>query len=187
MAIQKVNYEKRGDQYVPVDGEITYVGCVVSLREMNGYHDSDFYALVWDAESDTFKEVYYDSTRFPQQGHAWVDATEEVKQRYRNYLAEKERKYREEREKEVIAEREKWMHDTGLTEEQFWKLVEAVGETAFREGFYPLLKTHKAGRFKSAFRKSLAEQVMKWVNGESEYRSPLSGKQIDMLYTSRMG
>jgi len=56
----------------------TYVGLVVSMFEENGYHDSDFFAMVWDAETKSLKRVLYDTTRGAMYGGACVDATPEV-------------------------------------------------------------------------------------------------------------
>jgi hypothetical protein len=56
----------------------TYVGLVVSLFEENGSWDSDFFAMVWDAESKSLKRVMYDTTRGAMYGSASVDATPEV-------------------------------------------------------------------------------------------------------------
>jgi hypothetical protein len=58
----------------------TYVGCVIELREVNGYDDSDFYARVWDDESQSIKRVEYATTRAATYGNsAFVDLTPERK------------------------------------------------------------------------------------------------------------
>lgn len=65
-----------------------YAGCVVSLREMNGYDDSDFYATVYDAAEDKFKEVCYASTRgWTYPNNAVIDASAEVMEKYAAHLA----------------------------------------------------------------------------------------------------
>ena len=57
----------------------TYVGKVLETYEENGYHDSDFYAVVWDDETDSLIHKKYDTTRFYSNGYgAKIDATEEV-------------------------------------------------------------------------------------------------------------
>ena len=59
--------------------EVSYVGAVLSLREMNGYNDSDFYAGVWDSESEEIKSVQYATTRgWTYANGAVCDATDEV-------------------------------------------------------------------------------------------------------------
>jgi hypothetical protein len=57
------------------DGSRRYEGAVLSTYERNSYHDSDFYAVVWDAESGTVEHVLYDSTRGYVNMAAEVDAT----------------------------------------------------------------------------------------------------------------
>ena len=47
--------------------------------EENGYHDSDFYAVVWDDEQNCLLHKQYATTRFYSNGFgAEVDATSEV-------------------------------------------------------------------------------------------------------------
>jgi hypothetical protein len=66
--------------YDPLYMETTYVGCVLSVREMNGYDDSDFYATVWDEETESVKEIMYASTRsWTYPNGAKVDATPDVR------------------------------------------------------------------------------------------------------------
>lgn len=68
-----------------------FEGATLSLREANGYNDSDFYALVWNAEKGAPEEINYDTTRFAGGGSAFVDATDEVKAAYAAYLAHQRR------------------------------------------------------------------------------------------------
>lgn len=70
----------------------THEGCVVAVGEHNGYHDSDFYATVWNGE--TFVKIMYATTRAPTyDNHAWVDASDELLEKYRAYLAKIARAY----------------------------------------------------------------------------------------------
>jgi hypothetical protein len=70
----------------------SYVGRVVSLREHNGYDDSDFYALVWDDESQTVKRIMYGSTRFwTYHNSAKIDADETTQALALAYLTEQNR------------------------------------------------------------------------------------------------
>lgn len=48
----------------------TYEGCVISTGEKNGYHDSDFYADVWNDEKGCIHRVEYATTRFPTYGNS---------------------------------------------------------------------------------------------------------------------
>ena len=57
----------------------TYVGKVLETYEENGRDDSDFYAVVWDDETDSLIHKQYATTRFYSNGYgAKIDATEEV-------------------------------------------------------------------------------------------------------------
>lgn len=69
-------------------GKEYYRGAVLELRERNGYHDSDFYAIVWDEGEGKIKDVEYDTTRFAGGGSAHVDATPEVKVKADAYMEE---------------------------------------------------------------------------------------------------
>jgi hypothetical protein len=64
-----------------VDGEpvVKYEGAVLQTYEHNGYHDSYFYAIVYDAETDTVKEVEYGSTAYGGGMGVTVDATDEAR------------------------------------------------------------------------------------------------------------
>lgn len=65
-----------------------FAGCVLTTRERNGYHDSDFYAIVWDEHLQQLREIVYASTRFGCPGcGAKIDATDEVKEKAREWLA----------------------------------------------------------------------------------------------------
>lgn len=55
----------------------TFVGCVLDTYEMNGYDDSDWYAIVWDESTQSVHTVNYDTTRGYMGGSAVVDATPE--------------------------------------------------------------------------------------------------------------
>jgi len=77
---------QNGKQY---GGEVTeeYKGAVLATREKNYYDDSDFYAVVWDEESQRVKSVNYASTRYGGGGDATVDATPEVLEKAKAFLA----------------------------------------------------------------------------------------------------
>ena len=61
----------------PLYMETTHVGVVLALGEMNGYDDSDFYAVVWTGTGT--ERVEYASTRgWTYPNGAAVDATPEV-------------------------------------------------------------------------------------------------------------
>ena len=71
-----------------------YTGLVLADRERNGYHDSDFYAIVWGGSAPL--EVEYATTRAACDGyHCTVDATPEVRAAYDAWRAERARVARE--------------------------------------------------------------------------------------------
>ena len=62
-----------------IESKESYVGRDLETYEENGYHDSDFYAVVWDDETESIIHKQYATTRFYSNGYgAKVDATEEV-------------------------------------------------------------------------------------------------------------
>lgn len=57
--------------------ETTYEGAVLDVYERNGYDDSDFYAIVWDAEKGQIEHVMYATTRgWTYCNGASIDASE---------------------------------------------------------------------------------------------------------------
>lgn len=71
------------DELRPIYMRETHIGIVLSLGEDNGRDDSDFYAMIWNAEKQTAERYYYASTRgWTYPNHAGIDATPEVLQAY---------------------------------------------------------------------------------------------------------
>lgn len=70
----------RGLRQVQAGTRVEWDGLVLATRERNGYHDSDFYAIVYDPEGrGALKEIEYATTRFPSEGRgAREDASERV-------------------------------------------------------------------------------------------------------------
>lgn len=70
------------------DYERNFHGCVLSTREYNGYHDSDFYATVWDEEQGCVREIEDGTTRAyaPSKYHR-ADATPEVRAKAKAWYA----------------------------------------------------------------------------------------------------
>ena len=77
-----------------------YQNAVIHTYEVNNCHDSDFYAVVWDEETQMVKNVEYDTTRFASVGYAKVDITHENRTKAKTYLA----KIYMEKENEKIAQ-----------------------------------------------------------------------------------
>ena len=70
------------------DYDRNFNGCVLSVREYNGYHDSDFYATVWDEEQGRVREIEDGTTRFPAPSkYHRPDASFEVKEKARAWWA----------------------------------------------------------------------------------------------------
>lgn len=74
---------------VSIDGvqQDQYTCCVLWHREENGYHDSDWYATVWDKETKSVKEVLFMTTRAGMYGSAEIDCTLENKIKACRWLA----------------------------------------------------------------------------------------------------
>lgn len=68
-------------------GSVDHVGAVLDRIERNRYDDSDYLAIVWDAEIGAPREVLYASTRFGGDGSATVDATPEIRSCYEGWIA----------------------------------------------------------------------------------------------------
>ena len=95
MAVRKLKSGARikdgvaGYGLTEADLDVTYVGATLGTWEVNGYNDSDFYALVWTGES--LASVEYATTRgWTYANSATVDATDEVKAAAAEWLAERD-------------------------------------------------------------------------------------------------
>lgn len=67
--------------------ETLYEGCVITWYEVNGYHDSDWYAEVWDEKTQSVQHFMFMTTRAPVYGRAEVDITpENLRKVYRYYF-----------------------------------------------------------------------------------------------------
>ena len=73
---------------IKCDYERDFTGCVLSTREYNGYHDSDFYAIVWDEEQGCVREIEDGTTRaYAPSKYSRADASEEVRAKARAWYA----------------------------------------------------------------------------------------------------
>lgn len=71
----------------PLYMRTTYRGCVLGTGEHNMRDDSDFYAVVWNEETQSIIHVEYATTRgWSYPNGAVVDATDEVKAKANAYL-----------------------------------------------------------------------------------------------------
>lgn len=176
---------------VKVDGTTVTVrdfadGCVVSLSEANGYHDSDFFATYYDAETDSFKRVMYATTRgWTYAAGASIDATPEVREKWQahcDYL---------EKRSHVWRKRQRWnkiktaAREAGISDlRRIVRLRNAVAKSEeIFDAYVRLLRTRHHDRFRSNFRKSLADQVYAWVmSDDPKFRKPLSPKQERYIF-----
>jgi hypothetical protein len=122
----------------------THVGLVLSMREANGYDDSDFYATFWNDEKGAPESIMYASTRgWTYPNGASVDATDEVKAKYAAYSAKLAAERKAEREaaeaampakgkkaKTVRNVKGKHAIEAGVTGTIFW-----VGEDRFAKSY----------------------------------------------------
>lgn len=75
----------------PIYLETTYAGCVLDTYERNGYDDSDFYAIVWDENTQKIEHICYSTTRgWSYPNGASVDATPEVIAKAVKYIRDKQ-------------------------------------------------------------------------------------------------
>lgn len=71
--------ERDGGHAEIIETKETYVGRVLETYEENGYNDSDFYAIVWDDETNSLIHKQFATTRFYSNGYgAKIDATPEI-------------------------------------------------------------------------------------------------------------
>lgn len=110
-------------------------GVTVAEREANFHDDSDFYATYFDAETGTFKEVMFGTTRgWSYPAGAVVDATPDIMEKYHAHLeaaAAAKRKILDEHNKlypakgkrvriEGLTKRSKAYHANGKTGMVIW-------------------------------------------------------------------
>lgn len=160
----------------------SHVGLCLSDREYNGYDDSDWYMLVWDADKQCAHEILFATTRgwtYPAYGSK-PDAGPEVRAAYDAWRARKaaEAKARMRAEK-AAALRAQRADDTalaalvGCTRTRIKALRAAMGEQ-----FAACITLLKTKNFRSGFRKSCADQVRAWLlDPAPKYDTPLSYKQ----------
>lgn len=67
-------------------GKVAYEGCVLGLVEENHPEYSDFFAVVWDEETQTVFKDWYGTTLCASMGWAKVDATPEVIEKANAYM-----------------------------------------------------------------------------------------------------
>ena len=155
-----------------------FKGCVLALREHNGFDDSDYYALVYDKEKDSFYEVEYATTRFACSSYAVVDATPEIVELYRTRAKQAAFRSRVHTAWEFHQYRLDFLKFANVSFKEANKLFNAYGEIS--ENLVRVGKLLHTKNFRSDFRKNMAEQVRAWLKDENpKYKTPLSPRQLD--------
>jgi hypothetical protein len=128
MAIHEMSNESQADYAIlnylgwnrethgPLYMAISHAGCVLrNDGEYNGYDDSDFYATVWNRETQRPERVTFATTRgWTYPNHADVDATPEVLAEYEAYCAREQAKHEAACEAKRAAERAAKEHEAAL-------------------------------------------------------------------------
>jgi hypothetical protein len=158
----------------------TYKGLCLVDYEHNGYDDSDFYMVVWNVEKHIPEKICFASTRgwspvFVVSG-SYVDAPEEIREAYVKYVYDKDVALRFENKRIHNERLTKIAEKNNLTLESVERLFNATFPN-----FEPFEKLLMAN-LRSAFRKSLREQVVKWLlDPAPKHMTPLSRKQLEYL------
>ncbi len=170
------------------------VGTTVYTGERNGYDDSDFYAIFYNAATDRFEESVYASTRgWTYTAGAVVDATPEIYALWEQHKKRDQRNAKARWLKEEKKNRSARAHKCSLSIKDVEALATAFPEKAVRDGVFDLLKTKK---FRNEFRAKLAQQVRDWLAtpaSDRQYGAPLSPKQAQCVlpykspYSNRYG
>ena len=112
-----------------IETKESYVGRVLETYEENGYNDSDFYAIVWDDETNSLIHKQFATTRFYSNGYgAKIDATPEViakataerKARFLKSAIEKDEETAKTVAKGKMVEINRGRKNRGIIGEVFW-------------------------------------------------------------------
>lgn len=183
-----------------------YIGRVLSTGEVNGYDDSDFYAIVWNDERQTAERIVYATTRaWTYDRSASVDATPEVLAIYEAKCAYGRRTNTVLRKRTISKKRSALAAKLGVRPSAIKRLEAAYGALQASDvhkpsrydnglglalGFYhkggdidrvvALISSLADNKLRSAFKKKLAEQVVAWLRDPApQYATPLSKKQLE--------
>lgn len=172
-----------------------YVGQVLSLREYNAYHDSDFFAVVWDFDKGESISIEYGTTRFwSYPNTASVDATPEVLSAHKAYILNHAARYQIQLAHRIAQDDVAILKSTLLTHEQLNRLRgmcnaviaydndnNGMWSTYSNNKFdalVKLLKSYTTHHLRSKFKISLCEQLLMWLKDVNpRWASPFSKKQ----------
>ena len=159
----------------------TFVGRCLRDREANGYHDSDFYMLVWDDAIEAPREICFASTRgwtYPCIASS-VDATDEVKAKYQAWSKQQERDMKARAIRAERKEASELAAQLGITRKRAFRLMLGCALEAWRLDAARKLLTSK---LRSEFKLSLRAQVLSWLTADHQSKpSPLSPRQWDAI------
>lgn len=129
----------------------------------HSYHDNYLMGVYFDGWNTRHESLGYGNGIL---NGGYADAPSEVIERYRRVKVLRRRLEKRAFYKEAALADEARELARACTNEEFEKIVR-------------LLSTKK---FRSSFRQSLASQVRAWVDGKSEFATPLSPRQFAALY-----
>lgn len=168
---------------------------LVEDREQNLYHDSYFYATIFNPETFDYFEFEYGSTAYAtaptfasnipektvtrykdgkkEKVEFTCDTPQEIKALYRRVAKVHWKLELRQKMKELARE----LHLD--TYHEAWKIRYTYGKD---EEFEAVCKLLRVKNFRSNFRKSLAEQIRAWLKDPSpKYEKPLSPKQMSYI------
>lgn len=157
-------------------GEITvkFEGKCVDQHSAGGHDWMTTDMIIWDGEKQTpFYQTVW-AEHFGTDVIAYkIDATPEVRQAYKAYLAKVARRVSIQKAWDLRCNLRRIAKECNLTYFQIIKL-EKVTPIGVWSDTIKLLRSN----LRSAFRKSLKDQILKWVNDPApKFNSPLSSKQ----------
>jgi len=173
-----------------------YQGATLEKMELNGYDDSDFYVLVWTHEGGV-QAVANGSTRyFGGRQRVEIDATPEVQRLADEWLQTQHRRrfnaYVRDLADECqipVAQARRLEELYGYESLRLSVEIESCGLRSTRDwrpkaqlvACKALLKTRAKNRFRSEFRRKMADQLIAWLQGQSEYDTPFSRRQWECV------
>lgn len=152
--------------------------------ERNGYHDSDFFMIVWNPVERKPETIEFATTRgwtYPCLATS-VDASEETKREYANYLFAQDWffwKSKIEQRVKALCDFRQFARDYGKHHGfPHWRLT-ALRKHYSMEDLGRLINLIGNTRLRSPFKLKLREQLINWLKDPApKYPTPLSKKQM---------
>lgn len=189
--------------FCPIDSNLenklclydAFVGKCLFETEVNGYDDSDFYMTVWNEETNSPDKIMFATTRmwsYPCFASS-PDATDEVKDKYQNWLQVREAKRAKEKRdqrakilKEIRITEAKVCSEHNVSRKALIRLRKAFGGF-MRVGsnydtYTDIISFVTNRRIRNKFKLSMKTQVIEWMKSENpQYDKPLSPRQLQWL------